>query len=85
MDLLSMLMNAKVCDMDGDIFGEVVGVNLAGGKLEIMIDVELDDEEDEDPDDGAKDDIPEKDASKQEFPRLAAMGKKVTKKSGTDG
>ena len=83
MELLSMLMNAKVCDMDGDVFGEVVGVNFAGGKLEIMVDVEMDDEG-EDPDDGAKDDIPEDDASKQEFPRLAAMGKKP-KKDGTSG
>lgn len=84
MDLLSMLMNAKVCDMDGDVFGEVVNINLSGGKLEIMIDVELADE-DEDPDDGAKDDIPEDDASKMEFPKLAALGKKLAKKDGTDG
>lgn len=83
MDLLSMLMNAKVRDMDGDEFGEVIGVHLAGGKLSITIDVELD-EEDADPDDGAKDDIPEDDASKLEFPRLAAMGKKP-KKDGTSG
>ena len=63
MELLSMLMSARVCDVDGDVFGEVVNINISGGRLEIMIDVELDDDEDEDPDDGAKDDIPEDDAS----------------------
>lgn len=63
MDLLSMLMSARVCDVDGDVFGEVVNINISGGKLEIMIDVELDRDEEDDPDDGAKDDIPEDDAS----------------------
>ena len=85
MELLSMLMNAKITDMDGDEIGEVIGVHIAMGKLNITMNVELDDEEEEDPDDGAKDDIPEEDASKQEFPRLAAMGKNSKKKDGTNG
>ena len=79
MDLLSMLMNAKIRDMDGDEVAEVVGVHLVQGKLSITIDMELEDEG-EDPDDGAKDDIPENDASKMEFPKLAA----ASKKTGTD-
>lgn len=82
MDLLSMLMNAKVRAMDGDEVGEVIGVHLAMGKLSITIDIELDDIED--PDDGAKEDIPDDDASKQEFPKIVAMGKKIGK-DGTNG
>ena len=76
MDLLSMLMNAKVRTVDGSDLGEVIGVHFALGRMTITIDLEL---EDEDPDDGEKEDIPEDDASKMEFPRLAAMGKKVGK------
>jgi hypothetical protein len=62
MDLLSMLMNARIRDMDGDEIGEVLGVHIAMGKLYITVDMELDDG-DEDPDDGEKEDIPEDDAS----------------------
>lgn len=85
MDLLSMLMNAKVRDMDGDEIGDVIGVHIAGGKLSVTIDIEG--IEVEDPDDGAKDNIPEDDASKTEFPKLVAMGKAVkrNKKDGTNG
>lgn len=82
MDWMSLLMNARVRDMDGDEFGEVIGFHFYGGKLSITIDVELDDEE-EDPDDGAKDDIPEDDASKIEFPKIVAMNQ--AKKDGTNG
>lgn len=60
MDLLSMLMNARVQDLDGIEVSEVISVHLTGGKLYITIDVEG---EHEDPDDGAKDKIPEDDAS----------------------
>ncbi len=84
MELLSMLMNAKIRDMDGDEIGEVLGVHFSAGRLSLTVDfegIELD--EDEDPDDGAKDDIPEEDASKMKFPKLAAMGKKS--KEGTNG
>ena len=77
MDLLSLLMNARVCDLDGALIAEVVEVNITAGKMELMIDVEADDDEDEDPDDGAKEDIPEDDASKAEpaKERLVAGGK----------
>ena len=83
-DLLSMLMNAKIRDMDGDEIGEVLGVHFAAGRLSLTVDfegTELD--EDEDPDDGAEDDIPDKDASKIKFPKMAAI--KKDKKDGTDG
>lgn len=73
MDLLSLLMSARVVDVDGDVFGEVVNINISGNKLEIMIDVELDDDEEDDPDDGAKDDIPEDDASNSKVQQLRAV------------
>ena len=85
MDLLSMLMNAKIRDMDGDNLGDVIGVHIAGGKLWVSVDIEG--IEVEDPDDGEKDDIPEDDASKMEFhPKLVAMSKGAGKKGdGTNG
>lgn len=55
MDLLSMLQNAVVIDLNGDEVGHVVGVNIAGGKLILEINVEgeeengEDEDEDEDP------------------------------------
>lgn len=54
MDLLSMLMNARVTHMDGDEIGEVVGINIAMGKLYIMVDTDPNDEEGDgdDPDGG---------------------------------
>lgn len=74
MDLLSLLMNARVCDLDGALIAEVVEVNITAGKMELMIDVEADDDEDdEDPDDGSKEDIPEDDASKAEPTKLRAV------------
>lgn len=81
MDLLSMLMNATVKDVDGIEVGDVGGVHIVGGKLWITIDLELGDEGD--PDDGTKEDIPEDDASKQEFPNIVVMGK-APKKEGTN-
>ena len=84
MELLSMLMNAKIRDMDGDEIGEVLGVHFSAGRLSLTVDFEGIELEEEDPDDGAKDDIPEKDASKQEFPNIIAMGNK-SKKDGTNG
>jgi hypothetical protein len=83
MELLSMLMNAKIRDMDGDEIGEVLGVHFSAGRLSLTVDIEGINLEDEDPDDGAKDDIPEDDASNIEFPKIIAMGK--MKKDGTDG
>lgn len=71
MDLLSMLMNAKIRNMDGDELGDVIGVHIAGGKMNITLDI--DGVEDEDPEDGAKDDIPGDDASNK-IQRLRAVG-----------
>lgn len=74
MDLLSMLQNAKIRDMDGDEIGEVIEIQICGGKLEIMMDlITLEDDDEEDPDDGAKEDIPEDDASKAVTPKLRAV------------
>ena len=52
MDMLSMLMNARIKDMDGDEIGEVLGVHIVMGKLYITVDMELDDGEEDDPDGG---------------------------------
>lgn len=59
MDLLSMLMNAKVKDVQGEDVGEVFGVHIAGGRLVVTVDVEV--EYEEDPDGGEEEDIPEDD------------------------
>lgn len=83
MDMLSMLMNARIRDVDGDEIGEVIGIHIAMGKMFISVDMELDDEDGEDPDGGEEEDIPEGDASKLEFPKIVAM-KKVGK-DGTNG
>lgn len=84
-DLLSMLMNAKIRDMDGDVIAEVLGVHFSAGKLSLTVDIEgYDEDEDEEPDDGAKDDIPEDDASKIDFKNIVAMKKASKKKTGTD-
>jgi len=76
MDLLSMLMNAKIRDVDGYSVGEVIAVHITMGKLVLTIDIESDDE-DEDPDGGEDEDIPEDDACKTGFPRIVALGKKI--------
>lgn len=54
MDLLSMLMNAKIRDMDGDEIGDVIGIHIGGGKLVVTVDdeIELDEEDGDDPDGG---------------------------------
>ena len=82
MDMLSMLMNSRIMNLNGDEIGEVIGVHLAMGKMSITTDIES--SEDESPDDGDKEDIPDDDASKMEFPKIIAMGKKA-KKDGTNG
>ena len=41
MDLLSMLMNAKIKDMDGGDIGEVVAIHYVNGKLHLSVDTEL--------------------------------------------
>ncbi len=84
MDVLSMLMNAKAKTVDGSDLGEVIGIHFALGRMVVTIDLELDDEED--PDDGEKEDIPEDDASKIEFPKIVAMRRTAGKKGdGTNG
>ena len=84
MDMLSMLINARIMDVDGDEIGEVIGIHIAIGKLWIMVDIEgIEVEDGEDPDGGEKEDIPEGDASKPEFPKIVAM--KDKKKDGTNG
>ncbi len=50
MDLLTMLMNARIKDMDGDEIAEVIGIRIAMGKLYITVDMELDDGEYEEDD-----------------------------------
>jgi hypothetical protein len=54
MDLLSMLMNAKIRNMDGDEIGDVIGIHIGGGKLVVTVDdeIELDEEDGDDPDGG---------------------------------
>jgi len=54
MDLLSMLMNAKIRDMDGDEIGDVIGIHIGGGKLIVTVDDEFILEEDEDDPDGGE-------------------------------
>ena len=62
MDLLSMLADAQVNDLNGLELGRVLVVHISSGKLSLTVDIEAFDTDD--PDDGAKDDIPENDASK---------------------
>jgi len=52
MDLLSMLMNAKIRDMDGDEIGDVIGIHIGGGKLILTVDDEIEFEDEDDPDGG---------------------------------
>ena len=54
MDLLSMLMNAKIRDMDGGEIGDVIGIHIGGGKLVVTVDDEIEFEEDEDDPDGGE-------------------------------
>ncbi len=62
-DLLAMLLTARIHDKDGEPIAEVLGVSIVGGRMGIIIDLELEIEEDDDPD-GEEADIPEDDASK---------------------
>ncbi len=52
MELLSMLMNARITDMAGDEVGEVIAIHIAMGKLYISVDTMLDNGEEDDPDGG---------------------------------
>ncbi len=84
MDVLTLLSQAKVKDGDGVELGDVTGIHFVDGKMEVTINFSLfdDDDEEDDPDDPEKEDIPEDDASKTQFPRIvSAKGKRT----GTDG
>ena len=52
MDMLSMLMNARVLDEDGDEIGEVVGFTILGGKMMLSTDIDFDHLYDEEGPDG---------------------------------
>lgn len=45
MDLLSMVLNARLLDMEGNEVGEVIGIHIAMGKLFLSVDLELADED----------------------------------------
>ena len=74
MDILSMLTNAQVTDLNGLELGRILIVHISSGMLTLTMDIEAY-EEDGGPDDGAKDDIPEDDASKK-FPTVVALNTK---------
>jgi len=54
MDIMSLLMNAKILDEDGDEVGEVVGFTIRGGKMLLSTDIDLDLLYDEDDPDGGE-------------------------------
>ena len=56
MDLLSMLMTAKVLDTDGKDIGDVLAIRIMAGHLVITV---LTEEEDEGDDDGGEEITPE--------------------------
>ncbi len=66
MDMLSMLMNARIKDMDGDDIGEVFGVHIVGGKLFVTMDSGLGYEEEGDPDGGEEIDEEERELDNTE-------------------
>ena len=81
MDIMALLSQAQVNDMDGMELGDVLGIHIVAGRMVLSINMTIfDDEDEDDPDDGEKEDIPEDDASKIQFPKIVAMGKKT----GTD-
>ena len=82
MDVLSLLSQAVVKDMDGVELGRVIGVHFVAGKMMVTINMTVFEEESDGPDDGEKEDIPEEDASKMEFPNIVAMSKKTGANNG---
>ncbi len=54
MEMLSMIMNAKVQDLEGTEIAGVTAVTFSGGKMILTVDIltELDEFEDDDPDGG---------------------------------
>jgi len=75
MDMLSMLMNAKIKDVDGNEVGDVFGVHITGGKMFVTVDIDTDDEE-EDPDGGERKDPPE--IEEGGFPKIVRHVKEGT-------
>ncbi len=72
MDIMSMLMNARIIDEDGDEIGEVVGCTINGAKMilatDIAIDMDIEFTED-DPDGGEEvdeDDIKDEEGEKKQ-------------------
>ena len=80
MDVLTLLSQAQVNDMEGVELGDVMGIHFVAGRMVLSVNMTIFDDEEDDPDDGEKEDIPEDDASKIQFPKIVAMGKKT----GTD-
>lgn len=67
MDMLSMLMNAKIMDEDGNEIGEVVGFTINGGKMMLSTDIDFELLYDEDdPDGGEEIDVDDKEESDPE-------------------
>ena len=84
MDILELLSQATVNDINGVGLGDVMGIHFLSGRMVISISLDLFDEDDgeyDDPDDGAKDDIPEDDASQVKHLTVVAIGKR----DGPDG
>lgn len=77
MDLLSMLQNAKVIDLNGDELGDVVGVNIAEGKLTIEISMVVEGE-----DDGEEEEDPLKPAGPLQFGKIHTYEKNKDKDDG---
>ncbi len=75
MDVLSMLVNAKIKDMDGDDIGEVVAVHYAGGKLYLSVDTDFESEgEGDDPDGGEEVEEDERELDNtEEVPKLTPL------------
>jgi len=80
MDIFAMLQTAIIEDQtNGDLVGQAVGFNVINGRLKIF--AVLFDEEYDDDDDGAKDDIPEDDASN----KITNLSVVSNEKNGTSG
>ena len=58
MDLFSMIQNAMVTDIDGNELGEVEAVHVIGGKMTLLMGVQISGYMD-DPDGGLEEPIPE--------------------------
>ncbi len=52
MDILSLLMNAKITNIEGDGVAEVFGVSITGGKMTIIVDNSDETYYEDDPDGG---------------------------------